>query len=213
MNRRRLPLVVLGIPVLGILLHGVASAQSPAGALQLAAVEVTGAKRYTPAEVVRLSGLAPGTSVTSAHFDAATKLMTATGLFAEISYRYTTTAGKTTVIFTIQEAEWTMPVVLDNFVWFKDDEIVAALRQRVPSFDGTAPILEGVTELLTRELQALLKAKAIAGTVEFFPQALPDEGDRRVHCSAFEIQTRSCARSSSRGRRRSRRRSWPKSFR
>jgi hypothetical protein len=78
--------VVLGIPVLGILLLGVASAQSPAGSLQLAAVEVTGAKRYTPAEMVRLSGLAPGTSVTTAHFDAATKLMAATGLFAEINY-------------------------------------------------------------------------------------------------------------------------------
>jgi outer membrane protein assembly factor BamA len=176
MSRRRILLVVLGIPVLGILLLGVASAQPPAGSLQLVAVEVAGAKRYTPPEVVRLSGLAPGTSVTTAHFDAAQKLMAATGLFAEITYRYTTTAGKTTLIFTIQEAEWTMPVVLDNFVWFKDDEIVAALRQRVPSFDGTAPILEGVTELLTRELQALLKAKAIAGTVEFFPQALPDKG-------------------------------------
>jgi hypothetical protein len=54
------------------------------------------------------------------------------------------------VTFTIEEAEWTMPVLLDNFVWFKDDEIVTALRQRIPSFDGTAPILEGVTGRRTR---------------------------------------------------------------
>jgi outer membrane protein assembly factor BamA len=153
-----------------------AGTQSPAGSLPLAAVEVSGARRYTPAEVARLSGLAPGTSVTTADFDTATKRMAATGLFKEISYRYATTAGRTTVTFTIEEADWTMPVIFDNFVWFKDDEIVAALKQRIPSFDGTAPILAGVTELFTQELQAVLRTKSIQGDIEFLPQATPQQG-------------------------------------
>ena len=153
-----------------------AATQSPAGSMQLAAVEVNGARRYTQAEVMRLSGLETGTSVTTADFDTATKRLAATGLFKEITYRYATAAGRTTVTFAIDEADWTIPVVLDNFVWFKDDEIVAALRERIPSFDGTAPILAGFTELLTQELQSLLRARRLDGNVEFFPQATPEKG-------------------------------------
>jgi outer membrane protein assembly factor BamA len=166
---RSISLMLLGTQLLSAGL--VAGTQSAAGSLRLAAVEVSGTRRYTQAEVVRLCGLEPGTSVTTADFDTATKRLAGTGLFKQIAYRYVTVAGRTTVTFTIEEADWTMPVVFDNFVWFKDDEIVAALRQRIPSFDGTAPILTGITELLTRELQALLQARHIEGNVEFMPQA------------------------------------------
>jgi outer membrane protein assembly factor BamA len=172
---RFVSLVVLGIQCLcAVLVAGPQSA--PAGALQLAAVDVSGAKRYTQADVARLSGLATGTSVTTAHFDAATKKLAATGLFKEISYRYATVAGRTTVTFAIEEAEWTMPVVFDNFVWFNDDELVTALRQRIPSFDGTAPILDGVTDFFAQELQALLTTKSVGGSVEFVPQASLGKG-------------------------------------
>jgi hypothetical protein len=64
-----------------------------------------------------------------------------------------------------------VPVVFDNFVWFKDEEIVAALRERIPSFDGTVPATGGVPELLRRELQNLLQSKRIPGQVDLLPQS------------------------------------------
>lgn len=165
--------IILGIQLCFV---GLAGAQPAASPMKLAAVEVTGMRRYTQADVVRLSGLEPGAAVTPPDFDAATQRLAGTGLFKEVAYRYATAAGRTTVTFAIQEADWTIPVIFDNFVWFKDDEIVQALRQRIPSFDGTAPTLAGVAELFTRELHALLQAKQIAGSIEFTPQASLKDG-------------------------------------
>jgi outer membrane protein assembly factor BamA len=67
--------------------------QAPARALALSAVHVEGVRRYTPAEVARLSGLQVGTSVAVADFDTAVKRLAATGLFKTLNYRYLTTAG------------------------------------------------------------------------------------------------------------------------
>lgn len=160
--------IILGLQLFSV---GLAGAQPAASPMKLAAVEVTGMRRYTPADVVKLSGLEPGASVAPADFDAATQRLAGTGLFKEVAYRYATAAGRTTVTFAIEEAEWTIPVIFDNFVWLEDEEIVQALRQRIPSFDGTAPTLAGVPELFTRQLQALLQTKQIAGSIEFTPQA------------------------------------------
>ena len=136
----------------------------------VAGVEVAGARRYTPPEVTKLSGLEPGKTVTTADLDAAIQRMAATGLFKKLNYRYATAAGRTTVTFDIEEADWTMPVVFDNFVWFKDEELIATLKQNIPSFDGTAPNTEGISNLISRELQKVIAARKIAGRIDFVPQ-------------------------------------------
>ena len=133
-------------------------------------MEVVGARRYTTLEVLKLSGLELGKTVTTADLDAAIRRMAATGLFKKVNYRYATAAGRTTVTLDVDEADWTMPVVFDNFVWFKDEELIAALKQNIPSFDGTAPITEGITDVISRELQKVIAARKIAGRVDFVPQ-------------------------------------------
>jgi outer membrane protein assembly factor BamA len=153
--------------------------QQPSAPLQVAAIEVSGARRYTAAEVTRLSGLQPGKPVTAADLEAVIKRMAGTGLFKRLNYRYATAAGRTTVTLEIEEADWTMPVVFDNFVWFKDEELTAALRQNIPSFDGTVPVTEGISELVTRELQQILAAKQIPGRVDFVPQGSLNTGIER----------------------------------
>ncbi len=145
----------------------VAQAQAP---LVVGAVDVQGSRRYAATDVIRISGVTPGQSLSVADLDTAVNRMAATGLFAQVAYRYLTRAGKTTVTFDIVEPEWTMPVEFDNFVWFNDETLIAAMRERVPSFDGTAPILNGFSDLLTSELQQFLKSRNIEGTVIFLPQ-------------------------------------------
>lgn len=78
-----------------------------------------------------------------------------------------------------QPAPATVPVVFDNFVWFSDEEILAALRKAVPSFDGTVSTAPGAAEAIARDLQALLRARRLPGAVEALPQGTLKTGVER----------------------------------
>jgi outer membrane protein assembly factor BamA len=110
-------------------------------------IEVTGGKRYASAEIAKLSGLAIGQSIRVPELAIAANRLAETGLFKSINYRYVTTAARITVTFEFDEADWIVPVVFDNFVWFPDKELIAGVARAVPSFDGNAPATEGVINL------------------------------------------------------------------
>ena len=139
----------------------------PPAALQLGAVSVTGASRYSQADVTRLSALKTGQPVTTSELDAVVKQMSATGLFASLRYRYATAGNRIDVTFEIEEPAWSMPVVFDNFVWMTDAELLAAVKQDVPTFDGTLPLNVEVTSHMTSVLQRILDDRKIRGRVEF----------------------------------------------
>ena len=127
--------------ILPVLLMSLALApegqQPPAPvAFQLGAVSVAGASRYPPAEVTSLSALNAGQPVTPSDLDNAVKQMSATGLFASLKYRYVTSGNRLDVTFDIEEPRWSMPVIFDNFVWLSDDELLAAVKQHVPTFSS-----------------------------------------------------------------------------
>ena len=83
----------------GLLSVSIATPQSPK-AHNLAAVQVKGAKRFTEADVTRLSGLTVGHPVqTIADVTAAADRLGASGLFKSLSYRYVTNVDGMTVIF------------------------------------------------------------------------------------------------------------------
>jgi outer membrane protein insertion porin family len=145
--------------------------QPPALALELGAIEVKGVRRYTADEITKVSGLEVGKRITIADLDAATKRMAGTGLFKTVGYHYEDRNGQRIVTFEIEEADWTIPVAFDNFVWFTDAEIIASVRETVLSFDGTAPATAGIPEAIASALQALLKSARVDGRVEFLPQA------------------------------------------
>jgi outer membrane protein assembly factor BamA len=140
-----------------------------AASYRLAAVQVTGASRYSRDDVARLSGLNAGQPVTIAQVNSAAQRLAATGLFKAVKYRYVNVGERMTAVFEIEEADWTVPVIFDNFVWFKDEEIVDAVKRDVPTFDGTLPPAEGVPDLVLRSLQTLLDAKRIPGRAAFQP--------------------------------------------
>jgi outer membrane protein insertion porin family len=146
---------------------GAGQAQPPASGLQLGTVTVTGARRYTEADVTRLSALKPGQPVTLADLDAAVKRMAATGLFASVKSVPVTTGNRMNVTLEIEEPAWTMPVMLDNFIWLSDDELRAAVQQHVPTYDGTLPVNAEVTTFMAGVLQRLLDERNIRGRVEF----------------------------------------------
>ena len=142
--------------------------QPPAATeFQLGAVSVTGATRYTPNEVTKLSRLKEGQPIKLSDLDTTIKQMSSTGLFASLKYRYTTSGNRLDVTFDIEEPQWPMPVVFDNFVWLRDEELLAIVKQDVPTFDGTLPVNSEVTAYMTGVLQHLLDERQIKGQVEF----------------------------------------------
>jgi outer membrane protein assembly factor BamA len=93
--------------------------------------------------------------------------MSSTGLFASLTYRVVTSGNRLDVTFAIEEPLWSMPVVFDNFVWLRDEELLAAVKQNVPTFDGMLPVNAEVTSYMTSVLQHLLDERQIKGQVEF----------------------------------------------
>ena len=157
------------LPLLLLLLAWAPGRQQPSAPaeFQLGAVSVTGVSRYTPADVTRLSALKAGQPVRVSDLDNTVKQMSSTGLFASLKYRYTTSGNRLDVTFDIEEPAWSMPVVFDNFVWLRDDELLAAVNQDVPTFDGKLPVNSEVTSFMTGVLQHLLDERKIRGQVEF----------------------------------------------
>jgi outer membrane protein assembly factor BamA len=137
---------------------------------RLASIQVKGIHRYAAEDVVRLSGLAIGKPATSDDLAAGANRLVKTGLFDMVKYTYTT-GREMTVTFEIDEASWTIPVILDNFVWLTEDEVKKAVSTEVPTFDGTAPLNLGAAELIAQALQDVLKARGIPGRIEHMAQS------------------------------------------
>jgi outer membrane protein insertion porin family len=142
----------------------------PTSDARVASIQVKGTRRYSPADVTRLSGVEIGKPATVADLTAAATRLAATGLFNSVRFSYTTGTRQMTVIFDIEEAAWTIPVIFDNLVWLPEPQLIAALAEEVPSFDGTAPVNVGAADFLTRALEKILKARHIPGRVEFVTQ-------------------------------------------
>jgi outer membrane protein assembly factor BamA len=138
------------------------------GAL-LTRIEVIGLKRIPPAQVIAASELKIGEIVDPGVLDAAATKLMQSGLFKKLTYRVRGTAGQVTVTFVVEEANRSLPVTFENFIWFSDDELAAAIRNDIPFFNGTAPESGDATEKIAQALQRLLNEKKIPGRVEMMP--------------------------------------------
>ena len=135
---------------------------------RIARIETEGLHVLTPEVVVATSGLKVGESFSVAALDAAAQRLIDSGLFKEVSYRTRTAGASVTITFELEEAGGHVsPVVFDNFIWFSDEELAAAIRQKLPSFGGTAPDAGNATSLISEALQELLAQRKLAGAVEY----------------------------------------------
>jgi surface antigen-like variable number repeat protein len=60
-----------------------------------------------------------------------------------------------------------IPCVFDNFVWFKDQEIVGEIRKDLPTFDGSAPEAGDSIDKILGALKRMLKKKGLPSEVEY----------------------------------------------
>ncbi|MBA3714668.1 MAG: hypothetical protein H0W76_19790 [Pyrinomonadaceae bacterium] len=162
-----------------------AQQQPTPSTVRLAKIEFTGLERYNKEQVIAESGLQVGQQVDVETLDAASNRLLNSGLFQNLSYRFTIKNGEGVITFIVEEAKSKIPVVFDNFVWFSDEELAGAVRKAVPTFDGTAPEAGGVTESIVKALSELLAERKIAGRVEYTPSADPS-GKNSEHVFAVK---------------------------
>lgn len=141
----------------------------------LGGLEFVGLKRLTRTQVIAMSGLKIGQVIDATILDAAAGELLKTGLFRRLSYRLHNSGNQAIVTFQVEESAVSLPVVFENFVWFSDEEIVAAVRKDVIFFNGTSPASGETPDKIAAALQRMLTEKHIAGQVDYLPYISKDK--------------------------------------
>ena len=131
----------------------------------IAALSVTGAKKIPADQIIAASKLKAGDTVGAEQIQAAADLLSNLGLFSAVNYRFSTKGEALTIEFQVQEAP-TVPISFDNFPWFTDEELAAAIRQEVGLFNGETPEGGALLDDISGILDQLLSTRKITGQVE-----------------------------------------------
>jgi outer membrane protein assembly factor BamA len=160
------------------LAQGQTSAQAaPSGSGKLAAIQITGSKRYSPDQIASLSGLHAGEAVRREDFQEAANRLGKLGVFSSVRYRFSSKGEDVTVEFQVEDAP-AVPVSFDNFPWFNDAELAQAVKDSVILFDGTAPEQGAILDEIAQALEKVLPTRGVHGTVEHELLTHPDTEEK-----------------------------------
>jgi outer membrane protein insertion porin family len=121
-------------------------------------VRVEGAKHLTEAQIVSLTGLAPGSQVGRKELQDAADALVRTGLLAKVNFKFETHNDNLVVTFHIEENQ-RLAVSYDNFPWYSDSELDDAVRKELPFYDGHLPEAGQVVERAAGVLKAFVSAR------------------------------------------------------
>ena len=158
-----LVLAALAAPIAGAADAG-AQAQSESAAATLASIEVTGSKRFTSAQIAPSTGLKVGSQITRADLQQAANALAQLGPFTNVQYRFGSEPTGVVVQFQVADAP-AVPVFFDNFSWFTDEQLDAALKQSTPLYDGSAPEHGTLLDAMANSLGLFLVAHGYPGSV------------------------------------------------
>jgi outer membrane protein insertion porin family len=131
-------------------------------------IKVEGNENFSSEEIVALSGLRTGQSVTPADFEAAIAKINAAGVFDALEFRYGASGDGYQVTFKVQEVEELYPVRFAGF-GVPDEEIQALLREKVPLFGPKVPptgrVIKGIGDALQEYWAGLGKDEKVTGAL------------------------------------------------
>jgi outer membrane protein assembly factor BamA len=181
---------------LSLLVSGAAMAQklpasgraSSTAPHKLIALKVTGTTIYTDKEILAASGLQIGQNAADGDFKEAVQRLGDSGLFSGVAYSYSSSANGTKLELQITDVDKNelVPAQFENFVWFTDDELLAALQHRVPLFKQSLPLTGNLLDRVAEALQALLSEKRYPGRVTFLRNA--DEGTESLTAINYRVE-------------------------
>lgn len=117
-------------------------------------IHVEGLKHLTEEQVAYLTGLTTGSEVGRKDLQDAADALVRTGLFAKVTYKFDTHNDNVVVTYHVEENP-RLPVSYDNFPWYSDSELDAAVRKVLPFYDGHLP---EAGEVVDRAAAALKEA-------------------------------------------------------
>src|SRR2546430_16151993 len=126
-------------PLLLVSLLPAQPTRKPPSTFKLISINVTGTKRYTPAEIIAATGLHLGQTVSESDFKRVSQQLGETGAFSDVAYTYQYSAPGTKLDFQLADTTQFLPVRFDNFVWFSDQELVEKLQSVVFLFHVQLP--------------------------------------------------------------------------
>jgi outer membrane protein assembly factor BamA len=128
-------------------------------------ITATGLKHFSSDQIASASGLRKGQPVDMPAVDAAADRLFKSGAIAKIGYSFQMQGTSLNVEFQITEASQFLPCTYDNFVWFKDAELTAAIQREVPLFDGSLPVGGDMVNQVSVAIEHLLADHKITGKV------------------------------------------------
>jgi outer membrane protein assembly factor BamA len=131
---------------------------------KLESVRITGSVKYRSEQIAPATGLTPGATITKYDLQNAADRLAALGIFATVQYRFATEDAGVRAEYQVTDAP-VLQVWFDNFPWFTDDELNAALKRAVPLFDGTAPERGSLLHEMTNALVSLLGTRGVNSSV------------------------------------------------
>ena len=160
-NRLRIPLTICVI----LLVRTAIFAQT---GKKIAKIETEGLQTLTTETVIATSGLKIGDTFSPDATDEAAQRLLNSGLFKRVAYRTRFAGANVTITFQLEELKGqSSPVAFDNFIWFSDEELAAAIKREVPSFNGSSPDVGNTNEAIKKALQNLLTERKLPGQVEY----------------------------------------------
>jgi outer membrane protein assembly factor BamA len=176
--------VVLLVVFIFVAVLSAGAAPPQSGNSHLDAVEITGSSRFTSKEIVAALALRTGTTVNRESLQQIADKLSALGTFDKVSYHFTTVATGVRVTYEVTDAA-TLPVTFDNFPWFSDEELSAALKSSVILFAGSAPASGTLVDAMDEALSKFLDSRGIHAQVTH--KAMP-LADRDAQVLEFHVE-------------------------
>src|SRR4051812_31365220 len=150
-----------------LLLVAVSAAQAPSnsGAAQtfpLHAVHLRGSKTYSGPDALAATGLKLHERVSQDQLQQASNRLGSSGVFSTVSYQFMgLPGGGVDVTFDVRDNPQLVPVLFENIVWMGRDELLAALRQRMPLFRDRVPLAGEMGDQLSGAIEQVLAARGV----------------------------------------------------
>jgi hypothetical protein len=169
-KRSLLPALLFGAMALftAVLLRGQNSASGKV--YTLSKIVFNGSKRFSTAQLLTASGLHLGQQLTLQAVDDASGRLYATGILSKIGYNFQFIGSSIEVTYDLADSSKFLRCRYDNFVWFTDAELTAAVEKEVPLFDGFLPEGGNLGEKVDAALDHFLAAHKISGSTVITPE-------------------------------------------
>jgi len=160
-----------------------------AAANKLIALRVTGTTRYSDKEILAASGLQIGQPAADGDFKEAVQILGESGLFSQVAYSYSSTSSagvKLELQLADTDKSKLVPARFENFAWFTDDVLLAAVRHRVPLFQQLLPLAGNLPDRVSEALQVILTEKHFPGRVDFLREG--DESGGALKAIVYRVE-------------------------